>query len=324
MPVRKSLVEPVADDDRKTVASVCCAASQESLRLAVLLGYASWADYERNQPLIADNANGKGMMVRGAVRTGEALLAGLLRCGHCGRRLLVSYNGTKGDIGRYNCDATRSNPGGPPCISFGALRVDEAVGAEVVRLLQPLGVEAAIRAIADSERQTAEKQRQIELALEQARYEAARARRQYDAVDPDNRLVAGELERRWNAALATVDTLENELGSLVRLRPTALSTEERGRLLKLGTDLEVAWRHPAATVIGFGDGGPLRPVLRRSIRCWSSMSCRLMTQGAPLQYCVAGMIPAAIWRSTVMGLRSSILAASVSVTSPRSAHSSSL
>ena len=118
-----------------------------------------------------------------------------------------------------------------------------------MRLLQPLGVEAAIRAIADSERQTAEKQRQIELALEQARYEAARARRQYDAVDPDNRLVAGELERRWNAALATVDTLEDELGSLVRLRPTALSTEERGRLLKLGTDLEVAWRHPAATVI---------------------------------------------------------------------------
>jgi DNA invertase Pin-like site-specific DNA recombinase len=212
-------------------------------------GYLSWSDYERNQRLIADNANGKGMMVRGAVRTGEALLAGLLRCGHCGRRLLVSYNGTKGDIGRYNCDATRSNPGGPPCISFGALRVDEAVGAEVVRLLQPLGVEAAIRAIADSERQTAEKQRQIELALEQARYEAARARRQYDAVDPDNRLVAGELERRWNAALATVDTLEDELGSLVRLRPTALSTEERGRLLKLGTDLEVAWRHPAATVI---------------------------------------------------------------------------
>ena len=199
--------------------------------------------------MIADNANGKGMMVRGAVRTGEALLAGLLRCGHCGRRLLVSYNGTKGDIGRYNCDATRSNPGGPPCISFGALRVDEAVGAEIVRLLQPLGVEAAIRAIADSEHQTAEKQRQIELALEQARYEAARAQRQYDAIDPDNRLVAGELERRWNAALATVDTLEKELGSLIRLRPTALSTEERGRLLKLGTDLEAAWRHPAATVI---------------------------------------------------------------------------
>ena len=212
-------------------------------------GYLSWADYERNQRLIADNANGKGMMVRGAVRTGEALLAGLMRCGHCGRRLLVSYNGTKGDIGRYNCDATRSNPGAPPCISFGALRVDEAVGAEIIRLLQPLGVEAAVRAIADSEHQTAEKQRQIELALEQARYEAARARRQYDVVDPDNRLVAGELERRWNVALAAVATLEAELEALVRQRPAALSAEERQRLLHLGADLEAAWHHPAATAI---------------------------------------------------------------------------
>ena len=212
-------------------------------------GYLSWADYERNQRLIADNSNGKGMMVRGAVRKGEALLVGLLRCGHCGRRLLVSYNGTKGDIGRYHCDATRSNPAAAPCISFGALRVDQAVGAEIVRLLQPLGVDAAVRAITDCEHQAGEKQRQLELALEQARYEAARARRQYDAVDPDNRLVAGELERRWNAALAAVDVLEKELETLVRQRPVALGAEERQRLLQMGADLEAAWHHPAATAV---------------------------------------------------------------------------
>jgi hypothetical protein len=212
-------------------------------------GYLSWTDYERNQRLIADNANGRGMMVRGAVRKGEALLAGLLRCGHCGRRLLVGYNGTKGDIGRYSCDATRSSPEASPCISFGALRVDEAVGAEIVRLLQPLGVEAAARAITDSEHQSAEKQRQIELALEQARYAVTRARRQYDAVDPDNRLVAGELERRWNAALAAVATLVEESEVLLRQRPTALSAEEHQRLLQLGTDLEAAWHHPAATAV---------------------------------------------------------------------------
>jgi excisionase family DNA binding protein len=210
-------------------------------------GYLSWADYERNQRLIADNANGKGMMERGAVRKGEALLAGLLRCGHCGRRLLVSYNGTKGDIGRYHCDATRSNPAVAPCISFGARRVDQAVGVEIVRLLQPLGVEAAVRAITDCEYQAGEKQRQLELALEQARFEAARARRQYDAVDPDNRLVAGELERRWNAALTAVDTLEKELEAVVRQRPAALNAEERQRLLQMGADLEAAWHHPAAT-----------------------------------------------------------------------------
>ena len=167
-------------------------------------GYLSWAEYERNQRLIADNANGKGTMVRGPVRKGEALLAGLVRCGHCGRRLLASYNGAKGDIGRYSCDAARNNPGAAPCISFGALRVDTAVGAEVARLLQPLGIEAAVHAITGSEQRAGEKRRQVELALEQARYEAARARRGYDAVDPDNRLVAGELERRWEAALAAV------------------------------------------------------------------------------------------------------------------------
>ena len=212
-------------------------------------GYLSWADYERNQRLIADNANGKGMMVRGAVRKGEALLVGLLRCGHCGRRLLVSYNGTKGDIGRYHCDATRSDPAAAPCISFGALRVDQAVGAEIVRLLQPLGIDAAVRAITDCEHQAGEKQRQLELALEQARYEAARARRQYDAVDPDNRLVAGELERRWDAALAAVEVLEKELETLVRQRPAALDAEERQRLLQMGADLEAAWHHPAATAV---------------------------------------------------------------------------
>ena len=212
-------------------------------------GYGSWADYERNQRLIADNANGKGMMVRGAVRKGEALLVGLLRCGHCGRRLLVSYNGTKGDIGRYHCDATRSDPAAAPCISFGALRVDQAVGAEIVRLLQPLGVDAAVRAITDCEHQAGEKQRQLELALEQARYEAARARRQYDAVDPDNRLVAGELERRWDAALAAVEVIEKELETLVRQRPAALDAEERQRLLQMGADLEAAWHHPAATAV---------------------------------------------------------------------------
>jgi hypothetical protein len=123
------------------------------------------------------------------------------------------------------------------------------VGVEIVRLLQPLGVEAAVRAITDCEHQCGEKQRQLELALEQARYEAVRARRQYDAVDPDNRLVAGELERRWNVALAAVDKLEKELEALIRKRPVALATEERQRLLQMGADLEAAWHHPAATAV---------------------------------------------------------------------------
>jgi hypothetical protein len=105
-------------------------------------GYLSWPEFERNQRLIADNANSKGLMARGAVRRGETLLAGLLRCGHCGRKLHVAYGGKVGEAGRYHCKGAYLNHGGDRCISFGSLRVDQAVGSEVLRLLKPLGVEA--------------------------------------------------------------------------------------------------------------------------------------------------------------------------------------
>src|SRR5207237_8637185 len=90
------------------------------------------------------------------------------------------------------------------CLSFRIMRVDAAVAAEVLRTISPLAIEAALQLIADRERAGAERLRQSELALEQGRYEVTHARRQYDAVDPDNRLVAGELERRWNERVAVV------------------------------------------------------------------------------------------------------------------------
>jgi excisionase family DNA binding protein len=209
-------------------------------------GYISWVEFERNQRLIADNANGKSFMSRGSVRRGEALLAGLLRCGHCGRKLHVAYSGTNGSTGRYHCRGGQINHGGEPCISFGGMRVDRAVGAEVIERLQPLGVEAALAAAEMRRIESAEKQRQIEFALEQARFEAARARRQYDAVDPDNRLVAGELERRWNERLAAVRALEDECDAVAAAPTRSLSPPERRRLLALGADLERAWNAPGA------------------------------------------------------------------------------
>jgi hypothetical protein len=209
-------------------------------------GYISWVEFERNQRLIADNANGKSFMSRGSVRRGEALLAGLLRCGHCGRKLHVAYSGTNGSTGRYHCRGGQINHGGEPCISFGGMRVDRAVGAEVIERLQPLGVEAALAAAEMRRIESAEKQRQIEFALEQARFEAARARRQYDAVDPDNRLVAGELERRWNERLAAVRALEDECDAVAAAPTRSLSPPERERLLALGADLERAWNAPGA------------------------------------------------------------------------------
>ena len=209
-------------------------------------GYIGWADFERNQRLISDNANGKSFMSRGSVRRGQALLAGLLRCGHCGRKLHVAYSGADGDVGRYHCRGGYLNHGGDRCISFGGMRIDRAVGAEVIERLQPLGIQAALDALDERQTEDAEKCRQIELALEQARFEAARAQRQYDAVDPDNRLVAAGLEQRWNSRLIEVRTLEQELERL-SAAPAATPTQtERTRLLALGADVEQAWASPSA------------------------------------------------------------------------------
>jgi hypothetical protein len=142
-------------------------------------GYLSWADYERILSLIADNANGKNPMSRGALRRGEALLAGLLRCGHCGRKLHVAYSGIDGNTGRYHCQGGFINHGGDRCISFGGMRIDRDIGAEVIARLQPLGIEAALAAQAVRSPGSEDKRRQVELALEQARYEVGRSRRQY-------------------------------------------------------------------------------------------------------------------------------------------------
>src|SRR5216110_2866577 len=179
--------------------------------------YITWEEFERNQRVIANNATGKGSAtVKGAVRRGELLLPGLLRCGHCGRKLHVSYSGK---LGRYSCYGARTNHGTARCISISGLSIDAAVGTEVLRILKPLGTDAAVKAIETQTSETSAAQRQLELSLQQARYEAAHARRQYDAVDPANRLVAGELERRWNEALQAVHRIEGEIAAIVARKP---------------------------------------------------------------------------------------------------------
>ncbi len=207
--------------------------------------YITWDEFEHNLEVIANNATGmSSALARGAARKGELLLPGLLRCGHCGRKLHVHYSGK---IGRYNCYGARTNHGAARCISISGLSIDAAISNEVLRVLKPLGIEAALKAIeAQSSTMTAA-ERQLELSLQQARYEAAHARRQYDAVDPANRLVAGELERRWNEALQAVAKLEGEIAALIARRPPSLGEPERQQLVALGADLERAWLHPAAT-----------------------------------------------------------------------------
>jgi len=113
--------------------------------------------------------------------------------------------------------------------------------------VKPLGINAAVKALAAQTSETSAAQKQLELALQQARFSAAHARRQYDAVDPANRLVVGELERRWNEALQVVHRIESEIAALEARKPAPWGEKERRHLLLLGADLELAWSHPAAT-----------------------------------------------------------------------------
>jgi excisionase family DNA binding protein len=209
--------------------------------------YISWEEFERNQCLLADNANRRSNMGRGSVRRGEALLAGLFRCARCGKKLQVSYSGDPPKQ-RYVCPGANGDTFGAKCLSFGGLRTDRAVAQEVLDRLQPLGIAAALAAIDESGKEQSAKRRQLENALEQARFEAARARRQYDQVDPDNRLVAGELERRWNEKLVNVRALEEQLTQQNAVPTTTLSADDRERLLALGTDLSRAWDSAGTTV----------------------------------------------------------------------------
>ena len=207
-------------------------------------GYIPWVEFERNQHLIADNANGKRFMSRGAIRRGEALLAGLLRCARCGRKLHVRYSDGKP---RYQCVGAFNHLAAARCIIFSGARPDRMVSKEVLDRLQPLGVEAALAGIEARSQKSSEKRIQLEFALRQARYEAARAQRQYDAIDPDNRLVAGELERRWNERLVAVRNLEVEVDQLHAGTEQVLTSADRERLMALGRDLTIAWDSPGAT-----------------------------------------------------------------------------
>lgn len=210
--------------------------------------YIAWDRYERHQQMLADNTNMRGAMAKGAVRRGESLVAGLLRCGHCGRRLqVVSTGSARGPSARYQCGTGRLSLGQlRGCFTVGARRIDEAIEREVLRVVAPGAIEAALQAVDHADVQTETTRRALDLGLRQARYEADRAQRQYDAVEPENRLVSETLERRWNAALARVTELEHRLAA----GPPAVAPvrADRGQLLALAADLPAVWRRPTTDI----------------------------------------------------------------------------
>ena len=208
-------------------------------------GYISWEEFWQNQQTLEAKRNRPEDAAGGAARRGPALLRGLLRCGRCGRKLSVAYSGTTGRVPRYGCHGGRIDRGAASCLTIGGLGVDRAVAAAVLDAMQPAGVTAAWEALEQVVAEHDTNRQALTLALEKARYEAQRAGRQYDLVDPGNRLVAGDLEHRWNEARARVTEGEAHLATLQSQRST-LREEPRQGLLTLGQALRVVWQHPSA------------------------------------------------------------------------------
>ena len=218
------------------------------LRLENHPGYLSWDEFLSNRAQLEANSAVPKEAAGGAAKRGPALLSGLLRCGRCGRKLNVAYSGSTGRVPRYVCTGGRVDRGSSACLTIGGLRVDQAVEAAVLEAIQPAGVQASLDALARVMAEHDIKRQALDLALEKAHYEVQRARRQYDRVDPDHRLVAGELERRWNEALERVVEVEAQRAALASHQVT-LNDEQRQRLLSLGQDLSVVWHHPAASEV---------------------------------------------------------------------------
>jgi len=207
-------------------------------------GYISWAEYLENRQIMAKNLAKRETEGSGAIKKGPALLSGLLRCGRCGRKLQVGYSGSHGEVGRYLCCGRREERGSGSCFSMGRLKVDQMVVEQVLEAIAPGGIEAALQAGELSAQADQDKRSALRLALERAQYEVQRAKRQYDLVDPENRLVASELEARWNGALQNAAELKARLETLAEA--PSLTAEQKKRLLDLGADLPQLWADPQA------------------------------------------------------------------------------
>lgn len=205
-------------------------------------GYISWEQHKQIQQMMSDNTYGREQT--GAAKKGSALLAGLLRCRRCGHKLMIRYTGRSHDILRYVCCRGRLDNGEPSCIGFGGLPVDEVVAREILRVVQPGALDAAVIASEEQCREHDQVLATWEREREAVRYTARRAQKQYDLADPENRLVAEELERRWNEALRRVQEVEQRIDQhkqqlAAAVRPTREDFES------LASDLETVWNSPS-------------------------------------------------------------------------------
>jgi DNA invertase Pin-like site-specific DNA recombinase len=202
--------------------------------------YITWTEFEENQRTMRNNTHRWGTSEEvGAVRRGQGLLVGLLRCGRCGRKLHVRYWGKSGTNARYLCKGDYES-GGKYCLGFGGAPVDRRIAEDVLGVVSPLGIEASIEAARLLESTHDDRRALLAKQLEQAEYDARRAFEQYDVVDARNRLVAATLETRWNEKLRDADAVR---ASIVALDSASsrLSDPERMELRAMGTVFRDVW-----------------------------------------------------------------------------------
>jgi hypothetical protein len=208
--------------------------------------YIGWAEFERIQAMLRDNhAEYRRNQTRGVPRDGAALLQGSVWCGQCGHKMTVQYKGSS----RYVCNFLTRSTGGAPCQYLPADLIDARVVAAFFAAARPEELETWTRA-QDARQQTEEALDCAEAQqVERLRYQALIAERQFNRVDPDNRLVASELEHRWEGALRELRLAEEALAlhRASRNQPGALSTKERDGFLALGPQLPALWRQPGMT-----------------------------------------------------------------------------
>ncbi len=209
-------------------------------------GYIDWATYERNQKMINNNSLNleKDESVT-VVRAGQGLLSGLIRCGRCGRILHVRYWGKSGTNARYICKGD-FDTGGKYCIAFGGSTVDRRFSKEILEAISPFGIQASLNALEDENSSNKAHNKALEKQVSQAEYESMRAFEQYNEVDPRNRLVAHELEKRWNEKLEEVEKLKLNLDEIEQKTQT-LSEEERTRIMRLGGNFNLVWENKNCT-----------------------------------------------------------------------------
>jgi hypothetical protein len=204
--------------------------------------YISWEQYQSNIRRLQQHRR-RGP-VPGPARTTVSLLAGLVVCGQCGCRMQTRYTRSL----RYDCQRRAMDHAGPPCQSLAGASLEQLVSAQVLEVVTPASLELSTRAAAECERERATLDRHWKLRLQRAAEDASRAFRQYNAVDPEHRLVAHALERGWEDALLAQRTLEEEYHRFQRTQPTRLSAAERALIERLAHDLPALWQAPQTSV----------------------------------------------------------------------------